>query len=282
MQVTKNRIQEILGAPFEAPTNLPFKPVEPDYSFLAEYEPFSIKKHALLADKLYKVINSDKIFNEQSRVCLPALGTLCRALCRALKISTRKTVLIESSIMEKFRSLLIDDGCMRLLGIYLASNIDILKRDMIIYPTLEPKEAVWTPLYIKDIRDVLENTYSKSVSIYIESGLKAGSTINKTMSTKQLRYIANMLAPAGCTPPHFMDAVLLRFSALTDYKGGRLRIAEPKESASQREWNRRYLNIRLQKEECPYGSLVPCSKCVKGRDQCVVAVYKITEEKQDG
>ena len=278
MQNMERGIQAILGAPYEAPENLPFVPAVPDYSFLTEYEPFSIKKHAALADKLYKTISKDSVLNEHKRVCIEALVSLKIELCRALGISTRKTVLIERSVMEKFRSMLIDDGCMRLMAVYLASNAEILRNDMVIYPALELSTAVWTPLYIKDIRDILDKDYSKSVSIYIESGLKAGSTIGKTMSVKQLRYIVSMLAPPSSFPS-FRDAVLLRFTALTDYTGGRLRIAEPRESASQREWNRRYLNVRLQKEDCPYGSLIPCSKCIKGRDQCEFAVYKVTEEK---
>lgn len=174
----------------------------------------------------------------------------------------------------------------------LAGNTETLRNGDVITSDVALSKEGWCALQVLSCRPFLRNPRSKAhkirgcvYSCLIMTGHAAGVVIDKFLSLKYVRYLANEL---GFTPPFkaypFKDErelFGLRFGGLflpSLAVEGKPSFNETCVASSMLSWNKKILKARQREGHiCPLGmsaESLPCFRCWKGCESCIASVHK--------
>jgi len=271
----KKKLDGQLGDYFQR--ELKYTPDEHDYSFLSEFNGFSVGNHARLLQRLMKVLDKTDLKNDKLFLFDTAEYT-AKILCRALGMQHWKDVLFFESIFPKFASRPTDASLIFDIAMLIAGNINILKENQIIVSNYNLKYPVWIPMTVVDVRDDIEKPQNKRVSFFADSGIFAGSTTIKYMTSKFIRFVLSQIGVNRRARANVLDIFGTKLTVLIKSERGSIEMAEFDTSSSQEAYNKRLFKVRHGDRPCLNDMTCSCAECIYGTDRCEFAVYKKTEE----
>lgn len=272
---------------------IPYTPDAHDYSFLQEEINFSVPAHAALVGRIFDKLKDCKL--EDERVFTQDTANYMAVhIDRVIKLnekgdekggdSQKPKYLISHSLFPKFASRPINDRLLFDIAMLIAGNINILVRDQVIVPNYDLKYPAWMPFSVVNITDDKEKPANKRVTFFAESGIFAGSKINKYMSAKFMRFIVRQIGAPKGADVDVRDLFGTKMSILVCRDGSGMGLKEFSVSSSQREHNKRLFKVRYGDRPCHLDMVNTCANCIFGTDLCEFAVYKesqIEEETND-
>lgn len=268
------------------------KSEEHDYSFLAEYEPFSIGAHSQQLKRMFDLIDASRIRDDAVFLYTTA-EYVASVIARKLKFKTkdgegktqglimnmsrRKSIVLES-LFPKFSSRPINDGLIFDIAMLIVGNMNILAEGQAVVPNYDMKHPVWIPMTVVDVKDDLEKPMNKRVSFFADSGIFAGSTMVKYMTSKFIRYVLSQIGMSRRMSAEIRDIFGTKMSIRLERQKGQIGLTEFDTSSSQENYNKSLFKVRHGDRPCHLGMSVNCSDCLNGTDVCDFAVYKQSEK----